>query len=45
MSNVLIINPILYTAETNEIPKVDSFAPSTQPRPKTLAILKLEDFL
>lgn len=24
MSNVLIINPILYTAETNEIPKVDS---------------------
>ncbi len=24
MSNILIINPILYTAETNEIPKVDS---------------------
>ena len=24
MSNVLIINPILYTAETNQIPKVDS---------------------
>ena len=28
-----------------EIPKVDAFAPSTQPRPKTLAILNLEDFL
>lgn len=28
-----------------EIPKVDAFAPSTRPRPKTLAILNLEDFL
>ena len=28
-----------------EIPKVDAFAPSTQPRPKALAILNLEDFL
>lgn len=28
-----------------EIPKVEAFAPSTQPRPKTFAILDLEDFL
>ena len=28
-----------------KIPKVDAFAPSTQPRPKALAILNLEDFL
>lgn len=28
-----------------EIPKVDSFVPSAQPKPKALAILNLEDFL
>ena len=28
-----------------EIPKVEAFVPITQPKPRTLAILDLEDFL